>query len=214
MDFGIMGSLTEKDKQYLARNFVCFFKRNYRGVAEVHIESGWVPADTSIDDFENAIRSVCEPIFNKPLKEISFGKLLIRLFQTSRKFNMEIQPQLTMLQKTLLNVEGLGRELDPNLDLWNTASPFLEKWLKEETGPKNIIKNLKKEFPGLIDNIPKLPKLLKAYLENNNFTSIQTNLTDVSGQVKKLNKITRALSVIILCVLIAGSYFLFTTTVF
>ena len=214
MDFGIMGSLTDKDKQYLARNFVCFFKRDYRGVAEVHIESGWVPDNTSIDEFENAIRSVCEPIFNKPLKEISFGKLLIRLFQTSRQFNMEIQPQLTMLQKTLLNVEGLGRELDPNLDLWKTASPFLEKWLKEQTGPKNIIKNLKKEFPGLIDNIPKLPKLLKAYLENNHYISIQSDLTNVSSEVKKLKKITGALSVIILCVLISGSYLLLATTLF
>ena len=207
MDFGIMGSLTEKDKQYLARNFVCFFNRDYRGVAEVHIESGWVPAQTSIDDFENAIRSVCEPIFNKPLKEISFGKLLIRLFQTSRQFNMEVQPQLTMLQKTLLNVEGLGRELDPNLDLWKTARPFLEKWLKEQTGPKNIIKNLKKEFPDFIDIIPKLPKLIEAYLKNNQYVSIQTDLNNASYKLQKLKKITDLLSIIILFIIICWILF-------
>jgi len=164
MDFGIMGVLNDEDKHYLARNFVCFFKRDYRGVAEAHLESGWVPPETDVDEFENAIRSVCEPIFNKPLKDISFGKLLIRLFQTSRQFNMEIQPQLTMLQKTLLNVEGLGRELDPDLDLWVTARPFLEKWLKEQTGPKKIIQTLKKELPNILDALPKLPQIIEAYL--------------------------------------------------
>jgi ubiquinone biosynthesis protein len=164
MDFGIMGTLNDEDKHYLARNFVCFFKRDYRGVAEAHLESGWVPPETDVDAFENAIRSVCEPIFNKPLKDISFGKLLIRLFQTSRQFNMEIQPQLTMLQKTLLNVEGLGRELDPDLDLWVTARPFLEKWLKEQTGPKKIIQTLKKELPNILDALPKLPQIIEAYL--------------------------------------------------
>ena len=168
MDFGIMGTLNEQDKLYLAKNFAAFFKRDYREVARVHIESGWVPAETSIDEFENAIRSVCEPIFNKPLKDISFGKLLIRLFQTSKKFNMEIQPQLTMLQKTLLNVEGLGRELDPNLDLWVTARPFLENWLKEQIGPKNLINRIKKEFPNWVDIAPQLPTLLHAYLNNHN----------------------------------------------
>ena len=168
MDFGIMGTLNDQDKLYLAKNFAAFFKRDYREVARVHIESGWVPAETSIDEFENAIRSVCEPIFNKPLKDISFGKLLIRLFQTSKKFNMEIQPQLTMLQKTLLNVEGLGRELDPNLDLWVTARPFLENWLKEQIGPKNLINRIKKEFPNWVELTPQLPKLLHAYLNNHN----------------------------------------------
>ena len=146
MDFGIMGALNDQDKYYLARNFAAFFKRDYHAVAEAHIESGWVPKETSIDEFENAIRSVCEPIFEKPLKEISFGKLLIRLFQTSRQFNMEIQPQLTMLQKTLLNVEGLGRDLDPDLDLWKTAQPFLESWLSEQYGSKSLLKSIKKEF--------------------------------------------------------------------
>ena len=166
LDFGIMGSLNEEDKKYLARNFVCFFKRDYRGVAEVHVESGWVPPETSVDEFENAIRSVCEPIFDKPLKEISFGKLLIRLFQTSRQFNMEIQPQLTMLQKTLLNVEGLGRQLNPNLDLWSTAKPFLEKWMKEQIGLNALKRNLAEESQQWANIVPKIPNLIFKALNN------------------------------------------------
>jgi len=189
LDFGIMGTLNNEDKHYLARNFVCFFNRDYRGVAEAHVESGWVPPETSVDDFENAIRSVCEPIFEKPLKEISFGKLLIRLFQTSRKFNMEIQPQLTMLQKTLLNVEGLGRDLDPDLDLWKTARPFLEKWLKEQTGPKNILKVIKKEIPNWIKLAPELPKVLHSYLKNNEFNN---NVQSINHLNRSIDKIIRA----------------------
>ena len=184
MDFGIMGTLNDQDKLYLAKNFAAFFKRDYREVARVHIESGWVPAETSIDEFENAIRSVCEPIFNKPLKDISFGKLLIRLFQTSKKFNMEIQPQLTMLQKTLLNVEGLGRELDPNLDLWVTARPFLENWLKEQIGPKNLINRIKKEFPNWVDIAPQLPKLLHTYLNNHNKDSYTIIEKDIRKSIE------------------------------
>jgi ubiquinone biosynthesis protein len=186
MDFGIMGTLNDQDKLYLAKNFAAFFKRDYREVARVHIESGWVPAETSIDEFENAIRSVCEPIFNKPLKDISFGKLLIRLFQTSKKFNMEIQPQLTMLQKTLLNVEGLGRELDPNLDLWVTARPFLENWLKEQIGPKNLINRIKKEFPNWLDIAPQLPSLLYSYLNNHNKNSYTLIEKDIRGSIEEI----------------------------
>ena len=190
MDFGIMGSLNDQDKYYLARNFAAFFKRDYRDVALAHIESGWVPKETSIDEFENAIRSVCEPIFEKPLKEISFGKLLIRLFQTSRQFNMEIQPQLTMLQKTLLNVEGLGRDLDPDLDLWKTAQPFLENWLSEQYGPKSLLKSIKKEFPEWVNVAPKLPRLIHAYLKNEN--NIQYNIFEsenkkIRNEIKKLH---------------------------
>jgi ubiquinone biosynthesis protein len=168
MDFGIMGSLSENDKNYLARNFLAFFKRDYHDVALAHIESGWVPKDISIDEFENAIRSVCEPIFNKPLKEISFGRLLIRLFQTSRRFNMEIQPQLTMLQKTLLNIEGLGRNLDPDLDLWKTAAPFLKKYISEQRGIKHILKSLKNEIPHWLHLTPTLPRLIHEFLEQKN----------------------------------------------
>jgi len=204
MDFGIMGTLNDQDKLYLAKNFAAFFKRDYREVARVHIESGWVPAETSIDEFENAIRSVCEPIFNKPLKDISFGKLLIRLFQTSKKFNMEIQPQLTMLQKTLLNVEGLGRELDPNLDLWVTARPFLENWLKEQIGPKNLINRIKKEFPNWVDIAPQLPTLLHAYLNNHNKDSYTIIEKDIRKSIEgiKLRQDRIILVMIILFVVI------------
>jgi ubiquinone biosynthesis protein len=169
MDFGIMGSLSENDKNYLARNFLAFFKRDYHDVALAHIESGWVPKNTSLDEFENAIRSVCEPIFNKPLKEISFGRLLIRLFQTSRRFNMEIQPQLTMLQKTLLNVEGLGRNLDPDLDLWKTAAPFLKKYMSDQKGINHILKSLKNELPHWLHLTPQLPRLIHEFLEQKKY---------------------------------------------
>jgi ubiquinone biosynthesis protein len=164
LDFGIMGTLTDIDKEYLARNFLAFFRRDYREVARAHIESGWVPSATIEADFENAIRAVCEPIFDKPLHEISFGKVLLRLFQTSRRFNMVIQPQLTMLQKTLLNVEGLGRDLDPNLDLWKTARPYLERWMSEQVGWRSIWKNLKKEAPKWATLIPTLPSKVDAFL--------------------------------------------------
>nr|MCU0870067.1 ubiquinone biosynthesis regulatory protein kinase UbiB [Burkholderiales bacterium] len=132
LDFGIMGTLTEVDKNYLAQNFLAFFRRDYRRVAQAHLEAGWVPPETRVDEFEAAIRAVCEPIFDKPLREISFGKVLLRLFQTARRFNLEVQPQLVLLQKTLLNIEGLGRELDPDLDLWKTAKPYLERWMNEQ----------------------------------------------------------------------------------
>ena len=203
MDFGIMGTLNDQDKLYLAKNFAAFFKRDYREVARVHIESGWVPAETSIDEFENAIRSVCEPIFNKPLKDISFGKLLIRLFQTSKKFNMEIQPQLTMLQKTLLNVEGLGRELDPNLDLWVTARPFLENWLKEQIGPKNLINRIKKEFPNWVDIAPQLPTLLHAYLNNHNKDSYTIIEKDIRKSIEGI-KLRQDRIIIVMILLFVG----------
>ena len=138
LDFGIVGTLTEFDKDYLAQNFIAFFRRDYKRVAELHVESGWVPPDTRVDELEGAIRAVCEPHFDRPLKDISLGQVLLRLFQTSRRFNVEIQPQLVLLQKTLLNVEGLGRELDPDLDLWSTAKPFLERWMNEQIGWRGL----------------------------------------------------------------------------
>jgi len=147
LDFGIMGTLTELDKSYLAQNFLAFFNRDYRRVAQAHLDAGWVPAATRIDEFEAAIRAVCEPVFARPLKEIYFGKLLLRLFQTSRRFNVEVQPQLVMLQKTLLNIEGLGRELDPELDLWTTAKPFLERWMQEQVGWRGLVRAIRQEAP-------------------------------------------------------------------
>lgn len=169
VDFGIMGTLSQTDKRYLAENFLAFFQRDYYKVAKLHVESGWVPSHTRVDEFESAIRSVCEPIFEKPLKEISFGQLLLRLFQTARRFNMEVQPQLVLLQKTLLNIEGLGRQLYPDLDLWKTAKPFLENWMEEQVGPRALLRNLKDDMPYLIEKMPEMPGLiykgLKAYAE-------------------------------------------------
>ncbi|MGH1432699.1 MAG: ubiquinone biosynthesis regulatory protein kinase UbiB [Neptuniibacter sp.] len=160
VDFGIIGSLTPEDQSYLARNFLAFFKRDYRLVAQLHVDSGWVPADTNVDAFETAIRSVCEPIFEKPLKEISFGQVLLGLFQTARRFNMEVQPQLVLLQKTLLNIEGLGRQLYPDLDLWQTAKPFLEDWMKERMGPKGVYRTIKQQAPDWLEKMPHMPQLI------------------------------------------------------
>ena len=160
VDFGIVGTLNPEDQRYLAENFLAFFNRDYRRVAELHVESGWVPADTRADEFESAIRTVCEPIFEKPLAEISFGQLLLRLFQTARRFNMEVQPQLVLLQKTLLNIEGLGRELNPNLDLWRTAKPFLENWMRDRVGPAAVFRTIKKRVPGWLEKFPDMPDLL------------------------------------------------------
>jgi ubiquinone biosynthesis protein len=160
LDFGIVGTLTESDKQYLAHNFIAFFRRDYKRVAELHVESGWVPPSTRVDELEGAIRAVCEPHFDRPLKDISLGQVLMRLFQASRRFNVEIQPQLVLLQKTLLNVEGLGRELDPELDLWSTAKPFLERWMNEQVGWRGLLERLKTEAPRYVQLLPELPRLL------------------------------------------------------
>ncbi|MDO4433296.1 MAG: ubiquinone biosynthesis regulatory protein kinase UbiB [Alysiella sp.] len=167
LDFGIVGSLTDYDKRYLAINFLAFFNRDYHRVATAHIESGWVPPDTRAEELEAAVRTVCEPIFNKPLSEISFGMVLMRLFETSRRFNVEIQPQLVLLQKTLLNIEGLGRQLDPELDLWDTAKPFLVRWMNEQVGPKALWKNLKEEAPDWADILPALPRKIHTLLDEN-----------------------------------------------
>jgi hypothetical protein len=164
LDFGIVGTLTEYDKEYLAQNFTAFFRRDYKRVAELHIESGWVPPSTRVDELEAAMRAVCEPYFDRPLKEISLGMVLMRLFQTSRRFHVEIQPQLVLLQKTLLNIEGLGRQLDPELDLWSTAKPFLEKWMLEQMGPQRLWRELKAEAPRYAKLLPELPRLLHDYL--------------------------------------------------
>jgi ubiquinone biosynthesis protein len=160
VDFGIMGTLSPDDQRYLAENFLAFFNHDYHRVAELHIQSGWVPAYTRLDEFEAAIRSVCEPIFARPLKDISFGQLLLRLFQTARRFNMEVQPQLVLLQKTLLNIEGLGRELYPDLDLWESAKPILERWMKDKLGWKAAVKTLQQEAPHWAETLPQMPRML------------------------------------------------------
>ncbi|MFT5260218.1 MAG: ubiquinone biosynthesis protein [Saprospiraceae bacterium] len=159
VDFGIMGSLSDGDKRYLAENFLAFFNRDYRAVADAHIRAGWVPSDTRATDFEAAIRTVCEPIFARPIKDISFGRFLMSLFKTARRFNMPVQPQLVLLQKTLLNIEGLGRSLNPDLDLWDTAKPFLERWMSDQIGPKAAIRTLKQELPKLFTLAPEIPAL-------------------------------------------------------
>jgi ubiquinone biosynthesis protein len=165
LDFGIIGTLTETDKEYLAYNFIAFFRRDYKRVAELHIESGWVPPGTRVNELEGAIRAVCEPQFDRPLKDISLGQVLLRLFQTSRRFNVEIQPQLVLLQKTLLNIEGLGRQLDPDLDLWTTAKPFLERWMNEQVGWRGLVDRLKNEAPRYAQLLPELPRLLHQALQ-------------------------------------------------
>ena len=165
LDFGIVGTLTEVDKDYLAQNFIAFFRRDYKRVAELHVESGWVPGSTRVDELEGAIRAVCEPHFDRPLKDISLGQVLLRLFQTSRRFNVEIQPQLVLLQKTLLNVEGLGRQLDPELDLWNTAKPFLEDWMDKQVGWPGFVERLKQEAPRYVHMLPEFPRLLHQALQ-------------------------------------------------
>lgn len=157
VDFGIMGSLSDMDKRYLAENLLAFFNRDYKMVADSHIRAGWVPPGTSATDFESAIRTVCEPIFARPIKEISFGKFLMSLFRTAQRFDMPVQPQLVLLQKTLLNIEGLGRTLYPELDLWKTAKPFLERWMHEQVGPKAAIRTLRNELPRLFTMLPQLP---------------------------------------------------------
>jgi len=166
VDFGIVGSLSLSDQHYLAENFLAFFNRDYRKVARMHVESGWVPGTTRIEEFESAIRGVCEPIFEKPLRDISFGQLLLRLFQTARRFDMQVQPQLVLLQKTLLNIEGLGRQLYPELDLWQTAKPFLEKWFQERMGPKAKLNQFIAQFPEIAQQFPEVPSLLYKALDN------------------------------------------------
>ncbi|MBW8189934.1 ubiquinone biosynthesis regulatory protein kinase UbiB [Neiella marina] len=160
VDFGIVGTLNRDDKRYLAENFLAFFNRDYRKVAELHVASGWVPADTNVEEFEFAIRTVCEPIFQKPLAEISFGHVLINLFNTARRFNMEVQPQLVLLEKTLLYIEGLGRQLYPQLDLWKTAKPFLEDWMALQIGPKAVWRDIKENAPFWGEKLPEMPALI------------------------------------------------------
>jgi ubiquinone biosynthesis protein len=192
LDFGIMGTLTEVDKNYLAQNFLAFFNRDYRRVAQAHLDAGWVPAGTRIDEFEAAIRAVCEPIFARPLKEIYFGKLLLRLFQTSRRFNVEVQPQLVMLQKTLLNIEGLGRELDPDLDLWKTAKPFLERWMREQVGWRGLVRTLRNEAPFWAATLPQLPRLVHRTLAEDRLRGVQAVLEVLAGQNARRNRLLAA----------------------
>jgi ubiquinone biosynthesis protein len=165
VDFGIVGTLSDSDRRYLAENFLAFFDRDYHRVAQLHINSGWVPAGTRVDELESAVRTVCEPIFNKPLKDISFGQVLLRLFQVARRFNMEIQPQLILLQKTLVQIEGLGRELYPELDLWETGQPVLKKWMDKQTSPKATIERILRDLPEIRYTLERLPTVARKLVD-------------------------------------------------
>jgi ubiquinone biosynthesis protein len=193
LDFGIMGALTERDKNYLAQNFVAFFNRDYRRVAQAHLDAGWVPPGTRVEAFESAIRAVCEPVFARPLKEIYFGKLLLRLFQTSRRFNVEIQPQLVMLQKTLLNIEGLGRELDPDLDLWKTAKPYLEKWLSDRIGWRGLLDTFRREAPYWAQTLPELPRMLHRMLAEDRLGALEAAVRELAAEERRRNDLLSAL---------------------
>ncbi|MDD5056925.1 MAG: ubiquinone biosynthesis regulatory protein kinase UbiB [Sideroxydans sp.] len=206
MDFGIMGTLTDIDKNYLAQNFIAFFNRDYKRVAELHIESGWAPADTRVDEFEAAIRSVCEPIFDKPLRDVSFGKVLLRLFQTSRRFGIQIQPQLVLLQKTLLNIEGLGLQLDPELDLWKTAKPWLERWMSEQVGWRGFIKALRSEAPRYATLLPQLPRLLHQRLNDDSSAQTAPLLRELLHQQKKRNAWLSAIALLLGAALLFAAY--------
>lgn len=186
VDFGIMGTLSPSDQRYLAENLLAFLNRDYRRVAELHLESGWVPPDTRVDQFESAIRTVCEPIFQRPLSEISFGNLLLRLFQTARRFNMEVQPQLVLLQKTLLNIEGLGRQLDPDLDLWKTAKPFLDRWMSEQVGVRALAAGIRKQLPRMAERLPEIPDLVYSTMKK--FEQGQAKLEWHSQELESIRK--------------------------
>ena len=197
LDFGIIGTLTEFDKDYLAQNFNAFFRRDYKRVAELHIESGWVPEETRVDELESAIRAVCEPYFDRPLKELSLGMVLMRLFQTSRRFNVEIQPQLVLLQKTLLNIEGLGRQLDPELDLWSTAKPFLERWMLEQMGPQRLLEELRDQAPRYAKLLPEMPRLLHDYLRRRPDVE-RRELESLLQEQRRTNRLLQALVAVVL----------------
>ena len=208
LDFGIVATLGDSDKHYLARNFLAFFRRDYREVARAHIESGWVPSDTPADEFESAIRAVCEPIFDRPLKDISFGRVLLQLFQTSRRFGVEIQPQLVMLQKTLLNIEGLGRELDPELDLWKTAKPFLERWMSEQLGWRGVLEQLRAEVPNWGKILPQLPRQFSAYLQRDDVGNLALELRQLTQELRRRGRLIGLLlaALGILALLQVGSF--------
>jgi ubiquinone biosynthesis protein len=206
LDFGIVGTLSDNDKNYLAQNFLAFFKRDYKRVAINHVESGWVPRDTRVDELEAAIRACCEPVFDKPLKDIQFGQLLLRLFQASRRFNVEIQPQLVLLQKTLLNIEGLGRQLDPELDLWVTARPILERWMNEQIGIRGFLDRLKWESAQWSEMLPQLPRLAHRALDRWSSSvsvdttlreSLQPQLIQMQAELRSMRRWLRVMVVII-----------------
>lgn len=217
LDCAIMGTLTEEDKNYLACNILAFFHQDYAEVARLHIQSGWVPPDTDAAEFESVIRSVCEPMFQKPIKDISFGQVLVNLFQTARRFNMEVQPQLVLLQKTLINVEGLGRQLYPDLDLWETAAPFMEKWMRKRKDPVKLLKEMRKNLPVWIERLPEIPELAyQALLEMQQMgarhRAQERMLTEIQAELASQGKKSRTLWLGNLALVVAFAGLLFSQT--
>jgi ubiquinone biosynthesis protein len=206
VDFGIMGTLSDADKNYLAINFMAFFHRDYHKVAVAHVDAGWIPSDTRIDEFEGAIRSVCEPIFDKPLKEIYFGKLLMRLFEVSRRFRMSVQPQLVLLQKTLLQVEGLGRQLDPDLDLRSAAQPILERWMNEQVGVRGFMRQLRDEAPLWARTLPQIPRLVHRALSDDTPRRLELAMRRIEEAQHRQNRVLLAIAVVL--AVIAAAFFL------
>ena len=206
VDFGIMGTLSDGDKNYLATNFMAIFQRDYRKVAAAHVEAGWIPRDTRTDEFEGAMRSVCEPVFDKPLKEIYFGKVLMRLFEVSRRFRMEIQPQLVLLQKTLLQVEGLGRQLDPDLDVRRTAQPILERWMNEQVGGRGFLRQMRDEAPLWAKTLPQLPRLVHRVLSDDTPQRLEQAILKLEEAQRRQ---TQTLSAIAIILAVLVGWFLF-----
>jgi ubiquinone biosynthesis protein len=209
LDFGIMASLSDADRDYLAQNFLGFFQRDYKRVAQAHVDAGWVPPGTRVDEFEAAIRTVCEPIFDRPFAEISFGQVLLRLFATARRFNYEVQPQLVMLQKTLLNIEGLGRQLYPELDLWTTAKPFLERWMAGQVGWRGFARNLEREAPLWANLLPRLPRLAHRLLATDPAAEVGRRLDAILAEERRRNRLLAILTVLVAGLLGAMLFALF-----
>jgi ubiquinone biosynthesis protein len=187
VDFGIVGTLQPRDQHYLAENFMAFFNRDYGRIAQLHIESGWVPKGTRVDELESAVRTVCEPIYNKPLKEISFAQVLLRLFETARRFDMQVQPQLILLQKTLFNIEGLGRQLYPELDLWKTAQPVLSEWMRERTRPRTILKEIRAHLPDALMSLRQVPRILQTAVREaaeDSAPSVEARLAQLRAEMR------------------------------
>jgi ubiquinone biosynthesis protein len=215
IDCAIIGSLSREDQQYLARNLLAIFKRDYRKVAELHVECGWVPKTTKVVEFEAAMRTVCEPIFEKPLKDISFGYLLVQLFRTAGRFNMEVQPSLVLLQKTLLNVEGLGRQLYPELDLWQTALPFLESWNRRRMKPSFLWRELKNTVPDWAEQFPHLPQLILNSLNQHEKVAalnetLQTLIAQQRQQEKRRQRRSRRLLTLVVATALVVGFLYFT----
>src|SRR5688572_10959846 len=206
VDFGIMGTLSEADKRYLATNFMAFFRRDYRRVALAHLEAGWVPADARVDELEAAVRSVCEPIFDRPLKEIYFGNLLLRLFEVSRRFRMQIQPQLVLLQKTLLQVEGLGRQLDPDLDLRQAAQPILERWVNEQVGLWGLLRQVRDEAPLWARTLPQVPRLVHRILTDDAPRRIEAAIDRLEATQRRQGWVLAIIAIAVVA-LVAGALF-------